>query len=163
MSGSGTVKKDLTRFSHEEISLLLFALEGGQSASPPDPASCEEACPVVETVEELLCGGKIDPKQQLARHLNNHLREAMIDSGVLELMAEQPDSQLAVSPEGSARLGAAQARIRQWSSPINFSAEEQRMLSEALARIPFGAWLSMPRTLWSLRKKLRTNKPIMET
>jgi hypothetical protein len=149
------VKKDSNSFSHEEISLLLFALEGGQSAPLPDPASCEEACPVVESVEELLCGGKLDPKRQLARHLNNHLREAMIESGVIELMAEKQDPGRPASPEMQARLGAAHARIREWNSPINFSAEEQTMLSDALSRIPLAAWLTMPRTLWKLRRKLK--------
>ena len=76
-----------TTLSHDEISLLLFALQGGASAAIPDLDSCEEACPVVESVEELLCGGQLDAQQQLVRHLNNHLREAMIECGVFELMA----------------------------------------------------------------------------
>ena len=49
--------------SHNEISLLVFAMEGGNAAPVPDASSCEEVCPVVESVEELLCGGTIDPIQ----------------------------------------------------------------------------------------------------
>ena len=77
--------------SHNEISLLVFAIEGGNAAPIPDASSCEEACPVVESVEELLCGGTIDPKQQLVRHLNNHLREGLIECGMFELMAAAHD------------------------------------------------------------------------
>src|SRR5215471_3404352 len=68
--------------THTEMSLLLFALEGGEAAPIPDASSCEEACPVIESVEELLCGGQLDAKQRLVRHLNNHLREVMIESGM---------------------------------------------------------------------------------
>src|ERR1043166_2171153 len=87
-------------FYHHEISLLLFALEGGKALVSPDVDSCEEACPVVESVEELLCGGTIDLKKQLVRHLNNHLREALIECGMFELMAgAHQDASQSVSSE----------------------------------------------------------------
>src|SRR5712691_8971199 len=82
------MNENTTTLSHYEISLLLFALQGGEAAPMPDASSCEAACPVVESVEELLCGGTLDPAQQLVRHLNNHLREALIECGLFELMAE---------------------------------------------------------------------------
>ena len=57
--------------THTELSLLRCAREGGEAAPIPDAFSCEEACLVIESVEELLCGGQLDAKQQLVRHLNN--------------------------------------------------------------------------------------------
>ncbi|HSB10725.1 MAG TPA: hypothetical protein VLM38_14655, partial [Blastocatellia bacterium] len=94
-----------TTLSHNEISLLLFALQGGAAAPVPDAESCEEACPVVESVEELLCGGTIDPQQQLVRHLNNHLREGLIESGMFELMAAaRPGQPQTLSVDDPAKL-----------------------------------------------------------
>ena len=68
--------------THTELSLLLCALEGGEAAPIPDASSCAEACPVIESVEELLGRGQLDAKQQRVRHLNNHLREARTESGM---------------------------------------------------------------------------------
>src|SRR5882724_12218449 len=94
-----------TTLSHYEISLLLFALQGGNAAPLPDADSCEEACPVVESVEELLCGGTLDPEQRLVRHLNNHLREALIECGMFELMATaQPGLAQALSVDDPMKL-----------------------------------------------------------
>src|SRR5258705_12158091 len=94
-----------TTLTHEEISLLLFALQGGDEAPMPDAESCEEACPVVESVEQLLCGGQLDPHQQLVRHLNNHLREALIECGMFELMAAgRPGTAQALSVDDPVRL-----------------------------------------------------------
>jgi len=145
-----------TTLSHDEISLLLFALQGGSSARVPDAESCEEACPVVESVEELLCGGTIDPEQQLVRHLNNHVREALIDSGMFELMAAarnlgDPEPE----PEQLAKLNTANERLKLWRSDVRFSDDERKTLTDALSRMPRSAWLTMPGTLWRLRKKLR--------
>src|SRR5262249_24863227 len=93
------------RLTYNEISLLLFALEGGTAAPVPNADSCEEACPIIESVEELLCGGTIDSHQQLVRHLNNHLREAMIESGMFELMATAQGGQSQPLPiEQTAKL-----------------------------------------------------------
>ena len=145
-----------TTLSHDEINLLLFALQGGSAAAVPDPDSCEEACPVVETVEELLCGGKIDPEQQLIRHLNNHVREALIESGLFELMAAESNGngQLPGSEQQS-KLNLANERLKQWRSDVRFSDDERKTLTDALNRMPRSAWLMMPRTLWRLKKKLR--------
>jgi hypothetical protein len=146
-----------TTLSHDEISLLLFALQGGEAAPAPDVESCEEACPVVESVEELLCGGKLDPQQQLVRHLNNHVREALIDCGLFELMAaaRNGDHQ-ALSSEQRSELDQANARLKRWSSEVRLNDDERGLLADALSRVPRSAWLMMPRTLWRLRKKLKT-------
>jgi hypothetical protein len=138
--------------SHNEISLLLFALEGGNAAPMPDASSCEEACPVVESVEELLCGGKLDPKQQLVRHLNNHLREGLIECGMFELMAATPGS---VSVEDQARFQQVNARLTQWSCQIKLDSEERRLIYESLSRLPRASWITMPRTMWRIRRKLK--------
>lgn len=147
---------DTITLSHDEISLLLFTLQGGTAAPLRDAESCEEACPVVESVEELLCGGKLDPEQQLVRHLNNHVREALIESGLFELMAAARNgNDQALSAEQQAKLKAANERLKQWRSDVRFSDDERKLLTDALSRMPRSAWLMMPRTLWHLRKKLR--------
>jgi hypothetical protein len=146
-----------TELSHDEISLLLFALQGGEAAPVPNASSCEEACPVVESVEELLCGGKLDPKQQLVRHLNNHLREALIESGMFELMAAtQPGARQAVSVEDPISLKQANERLSVWTCQIKLDDPERRMLYESLSRLPRSSWVTMPRIIWRLRKKLKT-------
>ena len=150
------MKNGATIFSHEEISLLLFALQGGDAAPMPDAESCEDACPVVESVEELLCGGKLDPQQQLVRHLNNHLREAMIECGMFELMAAgRPGAAPALSVDDPVRLQQVHERLAEWTCQIKLDAAELRLLSESLSRLPRSSWVIMPRTMWRLRKKLK--------
>ena len=145
-----------TTLSYDELSLLLFALQGGDSAPMPDAASCEEACPVVESVEELLCGGQLDPQQQLVRHLNNHLREAMIECGMFELMATaQPGLAQALSVDDPMKLQQVNERLSQWTCQIKLDDAERRLLYESLSRLPRSSWIMMPRTMWRLRKKLR--------
>src|SRR5215471_16855501 len=68
--------------THTELSLLRCAREGGEAAPIPDASSCAEACPVIESVEELFGSGHLDAKQQRVRHRNKHLREARIASGM---------------------------------------------------------------------------------
>lgn len=143
-------------FYHHEISLLLFALEGGEASISPDAESCEEACPVVESVEELLCGGTIDPKKQLVRHLNNHLREALIECGMFELMATvQQGATQSGSFEERAQLEQANQRLAVWTCQIKLNNEERRLLDEALSRLPRASWITMPRTMWRLKRKLK--------
>ena len=145
-----------TTLSHDEISLLLFALQGGDSAPMPDASSCEEACPVVESAEELLCGGKLDPHQQLVRHLNNHLREALIECGMFELMAAtQPGAAHTASVDDPVKLQQVNERLAVWSCQITFDHAERRLLLEAVSRLPRSSWVMMPRTMWRLRKKLK--------
>ena len=152
-----TMNDSATTLSHVEINLLLFALQGGEAAPMPDESSCEESCPVVESVEELLCGAKLAPEQQLVRHLNNHIREALIESGLFHLMASarNGDDQ-GLSAEQQEKLNAANERLKQWHSDIRLNDAERKLLADALRRrVPRSAWLMMPRTLWRLRKKLR--------
>jgi hypothetical protein len=145
-----------TTLSHDEISLLLFALQGGEAAPVPDAESCEEACPVVESVEELLCGGKLDPKQQLVRHLNNHLREALIESGMFELIAAtQPGAAPGLSVEDPMKLQQVNDRLSGWTCQIKLDGPERRLLYESLSRLPRSSWVTMPRIIWRLRKKLK--------
>jgi hypothetical protein len=149
------MSNDVTTLAHNEISLLLFALQGGNAAAVPDAESCEGACPVVESVEELLCGGKLDPKQQLVRHLNNHLREALIESGMFELMAAtQPGAGQVVSVEDPMKLQQVNDRLSEWTCHIKLEDPERRLLYESVSRLPRSTWLTMPRTMWRLRRKL---------
>ena len=147
-------------FTHEELSLMLYALEGGPSsaAAKPDEPSCEEACPVVDHLEEMFHMHTLPPEKELARHLNNHLREALIESGMLELMAEmQPDEARALTDAEQARLQQANVRLQQWSCAIKLDEPDKKMLSTAVSRLPRAAWFTMPRTLWRLRKKLKAS------
>lgn len=145
----------VTTLTHKEISLLLFALQGGEAAPMPDVSSCEAACPVVESVEELLCGGELDPAQQLVRHLNNHLREALIECGMFELMATgQPGAAQSHSVEDQTRLRQVNERLAEWSCHIKLEDPERRLLYESVSRLPRSTWLTMPRTMWRLRRKL---------
>lgn len=146
-----------TTFSHHELSLLLFALQGGTGAPLPDADSCEEACPVVESVEELLCGGKLDAEQQLIRHLNTHIRESLIDCGMFEVMAAAHNGHSGPAVDQQAKLTEANARLKNWSAEVGFNTEERRLLADSLARMPRSAWLMMPRIMWRLRKKLRSD------
>jgi hypothetical protein len=150
------MRNPATTLSHDEISLLLFALQGGDSGQLPDAASCEEACPVIESVEELLCGGQLDPQQQLVRHLNNHLREAMIECGMFELMAAA-DPGLSHEPaaEDLVELQQVNERLAAWTCQINLDDAERRLLDESISRLPRSSWVMMPRTMWRLRKKLK--------
>src|SRR5262245_54392420 len=143
-----------TTLSHDEISLLLFALQGGVSAAIPDAESCEEACPVVESVEELLCGGQLDAGQQLVRHLNNHLREAMIECGVFELMAAAHEGAAQPVVEDPVRLQEVNRRLAAWNCQIKLNDAERDLLYKSLSRLPRSSWVTMPRKMWRLRKKL---------
>ena len=146
----------VVNLTYSDISLLLFALDGGTAGSVPNLDSCEEACPVIESVEELLCGGTIDPRQQLLRHLNNHLREAMIESGMFELMATaQPTGAQPMPTEEATKLQMVNERLAQWSCDIKLAEPERELLYGSLTRLPKSSWITMPRAMWRLRKKLK--------
>ena len=144
-----------TTLSHGEISLLLFALQGGDAATLPDPQSCEEACPVVDSIEELLCSGQLDSQQQLVRHLNNHLREAMIECGMFELMAASHPGRAEPSIEDPAKLQLVHKRLGEWSCQITLADTDRQLLYESLSHLPRSSWITMPRTMWRLKKKLK--------
>jgi hypothetical protein len=145
-------------FSHYEISFLLFALQGGNAAPMPDASDCEEACPVIESVEELLCGGTLDREQQLIRHLNSHLREALIECGLFEFMASH-SREGSLSSEDQKQLARANARLMQWSCEIKLDQADRVLLLDSLSRLPRSSWLTMPRTMWRLRRNLKRRSP----
>lgn len=147
----------LITLSHEELSLLLFTLEGAKAAEKtPKIDSCEEACPIIESIEETLCGHEISRETQLSRHLNNHLREALIECGMFELIAVTgAGSQNSLTAEEQSRLQNANARLGEWNCQINLEDADCRLLLESLSRLPRSAWITMPRTLWRLKKKLK--------
>lgn len=150
------METDLIEVSHNDLALLLFALQGGESAAMPDPSSCEEACPVVETVEELLCGGQLDPREQLVRHLNNHLREALIECGMFEVMAKgrfDPSGQ--ISAQESTKLDEINRRLSSWTCAIKLEAADRTLLRESLLKLPRASRLMMLRTMWRLKRKLK--------
>jgi hypothetical protein len=146
----------MTQLSHQELSLLLFALEGAESApvasSVAEP-SCEEACPVVDHLEEMF--GTITPEKKLISHLNNHLREGMLECGYLEVMDKIKDNPQTMSAEDQFQLQQLNQRLKSWSCEIKFDDSEKELLNKAFGQFPRAAWVSMPRTLWRLRKKIR--------
>lgn len=140
--------------------MLLFALErgsdNGAAAVHGSTPACEDACPVVEAFEHELGGSALPAEKQLARHLNNHLREGLIESGMFELIGEiQPGNTRELSAEDRKKLDLANLRLREWRGEIALSGSERQSLTVALSRLPLSAWLAMPRTLWRLRKKIR--------
>jgi hypothetical protein len=146
----------MTQLSHQELSLLLFALEGAEAAAVAGSAaepSCEEACPVVDHLEEMF--GAMSPEKRLISHLNNHLREAMMECGYLEVMEKIKEPEQAISADDRARIQQLNERLKAWSCEIKLEEGERELLNRAFARFPRAAWVSMPRTLWRLRKKLR--------
>jgi hypothetical protein len=144
--------------SHKELSLLLFALEGGPEATAAgadSPVSCEDACPVVEKLEEALGGRAVPHEKRLAHHLNDHMREALFECGFIDVMAASRGQLDALSGEDRAKLRQVNERLSAWHCEIKLDGADRLKLSEALSRLPRSAWLTMPRTLWRLRKKLR--------
>jgi len=145
----------LVEFSHKELSLLVFVLDGqaAPSAEPQAP-SCEESCPVVENLEDLFGAGGLTHEKKLARHLNNHLREALVECGMFDVLALGPVQSF--SEEQQSRIDQANERLGNWSCKIELVADDRELLRAALARLPGSAWATMPRTLWRLRKKLKS-------
>jgi hypothetical protein len=182
--------------SHRELSLALFALEGGDlPASVEDPCSPDEhACPVVDSLEEMFGARKLTPEKKLARHLSQHLQQGWLECGLMNMGAtsgmatEQGATERGATEQGATEQGAARqvdsgqingehvgnlaedtteeqqvsARrlaesIGKWTCEIELAPEEQRLLFEAIGRLPRSAWISMPRTMWRLRKKLRVD------
>ena len=148
----------LTEFSHQELSLLLFVLEGGARPGPEysESPSCEEVCPVVEDLEEMLGEGALPPDKKLARHLSNHLREGLIECGMFELMATAGAGLArSLSVEDQAKLHRANERLKVWRCEIKLDSADRQLLRDGISRLPRSAWFAMPRTLWRLRKKLK--------
>ncbi|HWP43522.1 MAG TPA: hypothetical protein VNO14_09830 [Blastocatellia bacterium] len=152
MRGDESVRVEL---SHKELSLLLYALEGGADR-PLESVSCEEACPVTEEFDRLLGGGLVPPEKRLVHHLNTHLREGLIESGIFELIAEGKTRDLTAADQ--MKLKEANERLKDWRCEMKLESGDLRLLGDALGRLPRSAWIAMPRTLLRLRKKLKDRK-----
>lgn len=137
-----------SRFSHPELSLLIFALErGDRGAAPLDSTGCEDLCPLITPAEEHLT-----PEKRLVRHLSNHLREGWIECGMLELIGGDAGDLSSLEP---AILLDLNRRVARWSCEVSLDQDERRLLYEAVRRLPRSAWFSIPLTLWRLRRELR--------
>jgi hypothetical protein len=144
--------------THRELSLLVFALEGAGVAAQDstESPSCEEACPVADHFEELFHGGAIPHEKRLVNHLNNHLREGLIECGAFEIIAaQQMNSGGPLSIEDERRMRQINERLKQWRCQLKLDEEDRRALRESIGRLPRSAWVSMPRLLWRLKKKLK--------
>lgn len=131
--------------SHRELTLLLYALErdihGEAGAASSAEPSCEEDCPIIET----FASRELPPEKRLAGHLNNHIREAWLECGLLELREAQDRT----------RLEQVNRRLEAWSCDLAVDDSELRMLRSALSQLPRSAWLTMPRTMWRLKRKIK--------
>ncbi|HET9528870.1 MAG TPA: hypothetical protein VFQ92_00850 [Blastocatellia bacterium] len=146
----------MMEFSHQELSLMLFALEGSaaRAQASSETASCEESCPIVEDLDDLFGGGSLPHEKKLARHLNNHLREGLIECGVFELIASKGN----LSGEQQVRLQEANERLKTWRCEIKLDAADFELLRSTIGRLPRSAWFAMPRTLWRLKRKLKNGQ-----
>jgi len=149
----------MTTFSHQELTLLLFALDARNATGldaaqggPREP-SCEDACPVVENLEQVLGGRRLPPEKHLAQHINNHLREGLLECGMLDLVGRSAGE--VPSEEDKVKMIEVGERLRNWTCSIKLEDAERLMLLDAFKRLPRSAWLSMPRAMWALRKKLK--------
>jgi len=177
--GAGVNPQILTsslKFSHRELSLALFALEGGElPAEIRDPCSPDEhACPVVESLAEFFDGPSLPPEKKLARHLVKHLQQGWIECGLMDMDPsglaqsgarssppgrDSAESDVTLPGPASAEQMLSARRmadsLRKWSCEIELAREERQLLSKALAGLPGSAWITMPRTMWRLRRKLK--------
>jgi hypothetical protein len=144
----------LTKLSHQELNILLFALEGAKPAPvavSTSEHSCEDACPIVDHLDEMF--GEMTLERKLINHLNNHLREGMFECGFLEVMDKMNAGEL--SSEDQMKIQQVNERLQTWQCEISFNADEKKLLNAVFSRLPRSAWLTMPKTLWQLKKKLR--------
>jgi hypothetical protein len=141
------------QFTHQELSLLLFALEGNNQAD--ESPSCEEACPVADHFEALFEGGSAPAGKRLIHHINTHLREALVECGAFDVMAAQSAAGREPSVEEQAKMREVNERLKGWRCEMKLDPSERLALYESVSRLPRSAWLSMPRALWRLKKKLR--------
>ncbi len=144
---------EMIELSHPELTLLLFALEGTEIDSE-NPA-CEDACPVVEHLEQHLDVSAFSTEKKLVHHLNNHIREGLIECGAFELMATTTSGN-ALSDSQQAREREINLKLSAWRCQIRLDKEERQALCESIGRLPSSAWIVMPRKLWRLKKKLKT-------
>jgi len=148
-------------FSHRELTLALFALQGDQPAGPADgPCSPEDdACPIVENIGDLFEHTLADDRR-LSRHLDKHLRQSWIECGLLNLMEgyDRGGGAGQTPPEKAAEMQAMHERLREWKCKIQLEDTDRLELYRALSGLPRSAWITMPRTLWQLKRKLKPVK-----
>ncbi|HKV41581.1 MAG TPA: hypothetical protein VJX67_20420 [Blastocatellia bacterium] len=143
-------------FTHQELSLLLFALDGGELprtvTDPCDPK--EAACPVVESLEEVFGARNLAPEKKLARHLGQHLRQGWVDCGLLHMI---PAEETADPRENNQipNVMSLNSKLKDWRCEVTLDSQEHDILSGAILRLPRTAWMSMPLMMWRLRRKLR--------
>jgi hypothetical protein len=145
--------------THRELSLLVFALERASAAGTEsnESPSCEEACPVADHFEALFESGLLTHEKRLVNHLNNHLRDGLIECGAFEqIAAQQTGAAQTLSTEEQAKILDINERLNNWRCRIKLDEADKRLLYQSIARLPRSAWISMPRTLWRLRNKLKT-------
>jgi hypothetical protein len=137
--------------SHKELSLVLFALQGGDMPNvPQDPCDADEAaCPIAEDLKDKFGLRELSPEQKLAQHLSKHLEQGWVECGLLDLAVHAEQSPDRVT------LIAMQRQLEGWSCNVRLEGADQQLLYEAIAKLPRSAWLSQPGTLWRLRKKLK--------
>jgi hypothetical protein len=145
----------MIELSHPELTLLLFMLEGGAGINPDDP-TCEDACPVVEHLEQHLDVAAVSTEKKLVHHLNSHIREGLIECGAFELMAALARKDT-LSDQQQVRLREINLKLSRWNCQMKLDEEERRVLRQSLKRLPRTAWLVMPRLLWRLKKKLKAD------
>lgn len=138
-------------FTHKELTLALFALQGGKLPDvPEDPcASPHDSCPVVEDLEERFGLKRLSDEQKLSQHLTTHLRQSWVECGLFDLA------------DGGGEMNRGemiqiQRQLSGWSCKVGLEAPERFLLYTAITKLPRSAWISMPRTVWRLRKKLKT-------
>lgn len=142
--------------NHQELNILLYVLDESRTTLAVEQTtapSCVDSCPIVDHLEEMF--DNLTPAKKIINHLNNHLREGMLECGFLELADVLHAGGKHLAPADHARLEQVNARLQQWHCEIHLTPEEGQILRAALKRLPRSAWVTMPRTLWRLRKKLR--------
>lgn len=99
-------------------------------------------------------------EEKLARHLKEHLSQALIECGAFEMLSggQYPDSAHASPPKDDLSVRLINGRLAQWSCRLRIGEKEKRLLLESLASLPASAWLSMPGLLWRLKRKLKRQK-----
>lgn len=149
----------VVEFSHQELTLALFALEGGEPGRLAEEACSpdDDACPVVERIADLF-EHTLAPEKRLSRHLDKHLRQSWVECGLLDVLGPASGESGRTSTEEAAELSELNQRLREWRCEIQLEDAERLDLSRALSRLPRSAWITMPRTLWRLKRKLKPSK-----
>jgi hypothetical protein len=148
----------VVEFSHQELTLALFALEGGEPGRLAEEACSpdDDACPLVERIGDLF-EHTLAPEKRLSRHLDKHLRQSWVECGLLDALGPADESGRTSTEEATA-LSELNQRLREWRCEIQLEDAERLDLSRALSRLPRSAWVTMPRTLWRLKRKLKPSK-----